>query len=64
MLPETSVCPSGEKATEVMVPRCAPSVHRQAPSRARQSLMIPSYPAEASVSPSGEKARVNMPLWG
>src|SRR5262249_46368736 len=55
-LPLASVCPSGEKATEVTPSLCPLSVWISAPLTAFHSLTVLSPFPEASVLPSGEKA--------
>ncbi len=55
-LPEASVAPSGEKATEATVLLCPLRVCRQVPLETCHSLMSLSSLPEASICPFGEKA--------
>ena len=54
--PETSVCPSGEKATDLTKNVCPLRVRSSRPLATSQSLMVVSQLPEASTFPSGEKA--------
>ena len=64
VLPEASVCPSGENATDLMRLRSLASVRSGWPLETSQSLMVSSQLPENSIRPSGENARdETFPVW-